>query len=78
MVVNLSPHNKSCKCVKVKYPETRVVLDPCPLDYVNYNVLTSLDLLNIENRVNQQQLNHAFNIFNERYLLASLRFFMLT
>ena len=49
--------NKSCKFVKIKW------LDLCgfsPRNTVNYTILSSLNMLNVEDRV-----NHVLNIFHD-------------
>ena len=43
-----------CQCKVV-----RLILDISPMQTVNYNVLKSLDLLNIDDRVRQLRLNHV-------------------
>ena len=42
----------------------RFILDMSPMQTVNYNVLKSLDLLDIDDRVRQLRLNHVFNIYH--------------
>ena len=52
----------------------RFILDTSPMQTVNYNVLISLDLLNIDDRVRQLCLNHVFNIYHGKapsYLLTN-------
>ena len=44
----------------------RFILDMSPRDSINYNVLSSIQILNIEDRVKQLRLNHVYNIFNYR------------
>ena len=44
----------------------RFILDTSPRDSINYNVLSSIQILNIEDRVKQLRLNHVYNIFNDR------------
>ena len=44
----------------------RFILDMSPRDSINYNVLSSIQILNIEDRVKQLRLNHVYNIFNDR------------
>jgi hypothetical protein len=57
----------------------RYILNLSPLHSINYNVLSSLDLLNIEDRVKQLRLNHVYNIYHgnapsylsEKFILRS-------
>ena len=42
----------------------RFILNLPPMYSVNYSVLASLNLLNVEDRVKQLALNHVFNIFH--------------
>ena len=42
------------------------ILDMSPWESINYNVLSSIQILNIEDRVKQMRLNHLYNIFNDR------------
>ena len=44
----------------------RFILDMSPRESINYNVLSSIQFLNIEDRVKQLRLNHVYNIFNDR------------
>ena len=44
----------------------RFILDMSPRDSINYNVLSSIQIWNIEDRVKQLRLNHVYNIFNDR------------
>ena len=52
----------------------RFILNIPPMQTVNNNVLKSLDLLNIDDRVRQLRLNHVFNIYHGKapsYLLTN-------
>ena len=40
----------------------RFILNMSPIQSVNYTVLYSRDLLNLDDRVRQLRLNHVFNI----------------
>ena len=42
----------------------RFILDLPPMHSINYNVLSGLNLLNVEDRVEQLRLNHVFNIYH--------------
>ena len=58
------------KCLKQKLQicQNKMVRFMCgfsPRQSVNYTVLNSLNMLNVEDRVKQLRLNHVFNIFNE-------------
>ena len=44
----------------------RFILNLPPMYSVNYSVLSSLNLLNVEDRVKQLRLNHVFNIFHAK------------
>jgi hypothetical protein len=57
----------------------RYISDLSPLHSINCNVLNSLDLLNVEDRVRQLRLNHVYNIshgsvpsyLSEKFILRS-------
>ena len=44
----------------------RFILDMSPRESINYNDLSSIQVLNIEDRVKQLRLNHVYNICNDR------------
>ena len=44
----------------------RFILNLQPMYSVNYSVLSSLNLLNVEDRVKQLRLNRVFNIFRAK------------
>ena len=44
----------------------RYILNLSPLHSITYKVLSSLDMLNVEDRVRQLRLNHVYNIYHGR------------
>ena len=59
------------KCLKKKLQicqnkMVRFILDYSPRQSVNYDVLSSLNMLSVEDRVKQLRLNHVFNIFHQK------------
>ena len=59
------------KCLKKKLQicqnkMVRFILDYSPRQSVNYDVLSSINMLSVEDRVKQLRLNHVFNIFHQK------------
>ena len=59
------------KCLKKKLQicqnkMVRFILDYFPRQSVNYDVLSSINMLSVEDRVKQLRLNHVFNIFHQK------------
>ena len=58
----------------------RFILDLPPMHSINYNVLSVLNLLNVEYRVVQLRLNHVFNIYHGKapsYLCEQFNYLIL-